>query len=220
MLTADPRIIAGAHRIPRMSFDEAAEIANHGGKVLHPASLGPAIEKEIPVRVLNTHRPESEGTVILPSFEEPDTVVRCLAHKNHVTLVNLETTRMLAETGFLARLFSIYEKHGISVDMVTTSEISVSMTLDNTENLDAAVRDLAALGKVSVEDDLSLVCVVGHGIRHRMGVPARVFSPLREAGVEVRMISLGALKVNLSLIVSRSQLETAVTALHQEFFPA
>ena len=220
VMTADPRIIQGAHRIPRMSFDEAAEIANHGGKVLHPASLGPAIEKEIPVRVLNTHRPQNEGTVILPTFEEPDTVVRCLAHKNHVTLVNLETSRMRAEAGFLARLFGIFEKHGISVDMVSTSEISISMTLDNTDNLDAAVLDLSALGEVSIEDDLSLVCVIGHGIRHRMGVPARVFGPLEHAGVEVRMISLGALKVNISLLVAQSQLETAVAALHDEFFGA
>lgn len=218
VLTADPKIVQSACPIPRMSFDEAAELANHGGEVLHPASLLPAIEKSIPVRVLNTHRRESPGTLILPSFDEPDLLVRCIAHKRHVTLVNIKSTHMLAEPGFLARIFEIFEKHRISVDMVSTSEVSVSVTLDNTEGLEAATEELRRFSSVEVEKELSLICVVGHGIRNRLGVPARVFSPLRDAKVIVRMISLGALKVNVSLVVGGEDLEKAVCALHAEFF--
>ena len=220
VLTADPRVVAGARAIPRMSYDEAAELANHGGKVLHPASLAPAIAKEIPVRVLNTHRPESPGTLIVPNFDEPDLVVRCIAHKRNVTLVNVESSRMLAASGFLSLIFGCFERHGISVDMVSTSEVSVSVTLDNVDGLEDAVRDLEEFSQVSVESDLGLICVVGHSMKQRVGVPARVFEPLAKGGVVVRMISLGALKVNVSLVVAGSDLDEAVRALHAEFFDA
>lgn len=218
VLTADPKIVDGARPIPRMSYDEAAELANAGGKVLHPASLQPAIEKEIPVRVLNTHRPDSTGTLIVPSFEDPEAVVRCIAHKRRVTLVNIESSRMLAQPGFLKRIFAVFERHGMSVDMVSTSEISVSITLDNTQGLVQAVRELSEFSRVEVEENLGSVCVVGHGMRQRLGVPARVFGPLREASVAVRMISQGALKVNVSLVVPGPELDTTVRALHAEFF--
>ncbi|MFQ5505761.1 MAG: aspartate kinase [Planctomycetota bacterium] len=218
VLTADPRVVPNARPIPRMCYDEAAELANHGGRILHPSALHPAIQKEIPVRVLNTERPESEGTLVLASFEEPGVAVRCIAHKRHVTLVNVQTSRMLAQPGFLARIFRVFEGSGISVDMVATSEVSVSITLDNEERLDEAVRSLREFSQVDIHKDLGLICVVGHGIAHRLGVPARVFRPLEEAGVEVRMISLGAQKVNVSLLVDGSRVEAAVRALHEEFF--
>ena len=218
VLTADPRVVSHARPIPRMSYDEAAELANHGGKVLHPASLAPAIAKKIPVRVLNTHRPESPGTLIVPSFDEPDLVVRCIAHKRNVTLVNVESSRMLAASGFLSRIFGCFERHGISVDMVSTSEVSVSVTLDNVEGLDGAVKDLESFSKVSVESGLGLVCVVGHSMKERVGVPARVFEPLARHDIVVRMISLGALKVNVSLVVDGEHLDDAVRTLHAEFF--
>lgn len=218
VLTADPRIVPEARAIPRMSFDEAAELASQGGKVLHPASLAPAMEKRIPVRVLNTHRPESPGTVILPEVEEPDVIVRCIAHKTGVTLIDVETSRMLAQPGFLAQLFGIVAKYGMSVDMVSTSEVSVSFTLDHAEGLEAAIDELSDFARVEVEHDLAQICVVGHGIRNRMGVPARVFEPLRRAGIEVRMISLGALKVNVSLVLGSENVHEAVRVLHAEFF--
>lgn len=218
VLTADPKIVPGAQPISRMTYDEAAELANAGGKVLHPASLRPAVDKSIPVRVLNTHRSESPGTVIVPEFDEPAAVARCIAHKRHVTLVSVESSSMLAQAGFLARIFAAFEHSNISVDLVSTSEVSVSMTLDNIERLDEAVRELEQFSHVTVERELGMLCVVGHGIRHRMGVPARVFAPLRDAGVSVRMISLGALKVNVSLVVGSDDVDKAVRALHAEFF--
>ncbi|MCB9917543.1 MAG: aspartate kinase [Planctomycetes bacterium] len=218
VLTADPRVVPSARPIAEMSYDEAAELANHGGKVLHPASLAPAIEKSIPVRVLNTHRPDSAGTLIVKQSDDPNLVVRCIAHKRRVTIVNVESSRMLAQSGFLARIFGCFQRWNISVDMVATSEISVSITLDNIENLDEAVKELEDFASVSVEHDLGLVCVVGHGIKNRLGVPARVLDPLHRAGVVVRMISLGALKVNVSLVVDGGDLDRAVRALHDEFF--
>jgi aspartate kinase len=218
VLTADPRMVDSARAIPRMSFDEAAELASQGGKVLHPASLGPAMEKNIPVRVLNTHRPGNPGTVILPEVDEEDVLIRCIAHKRKVTLIDVETSRMLAQPGFLEQLFGIMARHDISVDMVSTSEVSVSFTLDSDEGLEAAILDLRELASVNVENELGQICVVGHGIRNRMGVPARVFEPLRRAGIEVRMISLGAMKVNVSLVVGGDDVERAVQVLHAEFF--
>lgn len=224
ILTADPRVVPTARPIAEMSYDEAAELANHGGKVLHPASLAPAIAKSIPVRVLNTHCPDSPGTLIVPESDEPGLVVRCIAHKRHVTIVNIESSRMLAQAGFLAKIFGCFHRWNISVDMVATSEVSVSVTLDNVSidddaQLDAAAREMTDFADVSVERDLALICVVGHGIKHRVGVPARVLRPLHEAGVVVRMISLGALKVNVSLVVAGENLDRAVRALHDEFFP-
>jgi len=218
VLTADPRVVETARPIARMSYDEAAELANSGGKVLHPSSLAPAIEKQIPVRVLNTHRPDAPGTLIVPEHRDPNAVVRCIAHKRHVTLVNIQTTRMLDQPGFLATIFRVFAAHGISVDMVSTSEVSVSVTLDNTENLDAAIIELGKHAEIDVHEDLGQLCVVGHDIGHRMGLPARIFQPLMEHGVEVKMISLGALKVNVSLVVDEANVETAVRALHEEFF--
>lgn len=219
VLTSDPRVVPDARPNAEMSYDEAAELANHGGKVLHPASLAPAIAKSIPVRVLNTHRPDSQGTVIIPESDDPELVVRCIAHKRDVTIVNIESSRMLAQSGFLARIFGCFDRWKISVDMVATSEVSVSVTLDNSENLDEAVAELRDFADVSVETGLGLVCVVGHGMKHRVGVPARVLRPLRSEGVVVRMISLGALKVNVSLVVAGEDTERAVRALHAEFFP-
>ncbi|PIE23453.1 MAG: aspartate kinase [Planctomycetota bacterium] len=218
VLTSDPRIVEDARPIPRMSFDEAAELASQGGKVLHPASLAPAMAKSIPVRVLNTHRPDSPGTVILPQVEEEGVLVRCIAHKRHVTLVDVETSAMLGQAGFLAQLFDVTARHHISVDMISTSEVSVSFTLDHSAGLEAAEEELRELAQVEIEHGLAQICVVGHGIRNRMGVPARIFEPLRKAGIEVRMISLGAMKVNVSLVVGGDDVERAVQVLHDEFF--
>ncbi len=218
VMTADPKLVPSARPIASMSFQEAAELAFYGAEVLHPASLAPAEAKDIPVRVKNTHRPDSPGTLLRREFPEEDIPVRCITHKRRITLVSVESGRMFAQPGFLARLFRVFESHGISVDVVATSEVSVSVTLDTPERLDQAVPDLEALGSVEIERDLGLVCVVGHGIRHRTGVPERVFRPLSSEGVTIRMVSMGALKVNLSLVLDQGDVRTAVSALHREFF--
>lgn len=221
VLTADPRVVPDARLIQALSYDEASELAFYGAKVLHPSSLLPAIQKSIPVRVLNTHRPKSPGTLILGDLPEEDLAVRCIAHKTGLTMVSILSSRMLAQPGFLARIFRAFEAQEISVDVVATSEVSVSVTLDpgtSPTRLAKVRQELERIGTVQIEEDLALLCIIGHGIQHRTGVPARVFGPLQRAGITIRMISMGALKVNLSLVVRDQDCERALRALHKEFF--
>ncbi len=221
VLTADPRVVPDARLIQTLSYDEASELAFYGAKVLHPSSLLPAVQKNIPVRVLNTHRPESPGTLILGDLPEEDLAVRCIAHKTNLTIVNILSSRMLAQPGFLARIFRAFEQQEVSVDVVATSEVSVSVTLDPgtpEARLEEVRKELEKIGSVQIEKDLALLCIIGHGIRHRTGVPARVFAPLQKEGITIRMISMGALKVNLSLVIQNKDCEPALRALHQEFF--
>jgi aspartate kinase len=218
VMTADPRIVPTARPIAAMSLDEASELAYYGGKVLHPATIQPAMEKSIPVRVLNTRRPQSPGTVILPSFEEPDVVVRSIVHKQGIHMVTVTTPRMLQQSGYLARVFQACAEHAVDVDLVATSEVSVTMTTDRGEPLEPLRADLGRLGTVTIEDRQSIVCVVGQGIARAVGVPGQVFSALADAGVRVRVISQGAIKVNIAMVVADADAPRAVRALHARFF--
>ena len=218
VMTADPRLVEGAQPIPIMSFGEASELAYYGGKVLHPATILPAIEKSIPVRVLNTHSADNPGTVILPVYEESDALVRAVVHKNDIHLINLVSPPMLQQHGFLAKVFRIAEAHEVDVDLVATSEVSITMTADRADHLPAFCEELGELGDVSVEPDHALVCVIGQGIAHTRGVAARVLGTLAEAGVHVRVISQGAIKVNIGLVIQQDDLQKAVAALHSHFF--
>ena len=218
VMTADPRLVEGAQPIPIMSFGEASELAYYGGKVLHPATILPAMEKSIPVRVLNTHSADKPGTVILPVYDESSAVVRAVVHKNDIHLINLVSPPMLQQHGFLAKVFRIAEAHEVDVDLVATSEVSITMTADRADHLPAFCEELADLGDVSVEPDHALICVVGQGIAHTRGVAARVLGTLAEAEVHVRVISQGAIKVNIGLVIQQVDLQKAVTALHSHFF--
>lgn len=218
VMTADPKLVPNPRPIPTMSFAEAAELAYYGGKVLHPATITPAMEKSIPVRVLNTKRPESKGTVILPSFVEPGVSVRAIVHKKGVFLVNIVSARMLQQHGFLAKVFDAAARHEVVVDLVATSEVSITMTTDSSKNLDRFVAELALLGETKVEPSHAMVCVIGHGIATAPDVAARVFTTLAEAGVRVRVISQGAIKVNIAVIVAEEDMQRAVVALHERFF--
>ena len=218
VMTADPRLVEGARPIPIMSFAEASELAYYGGRVLHPATILPAMEKSIPVRVLNTHNADNPGTVILPVYEESSAVVRAVVHKNDIHLINLVSPPMLQQHGFLAKVFRIAEAHEVDVGLVATSEVSITMTADRADHLPAFCEELGDLGDVSVEPDHALICVVGQGIAHTHGVAARVLGTLAEAGVHVRVISQGAIKVNIGLVIQQVDLQKAVTALHSHFF--
>ena len=218
VMTADPKLVENPRPIPTMSFDEAAELAYYGGKVLHPATIQPAMEKSIPVRVLNTKRPESRGTVILPSIDGPGVKVRAIVHKKGVYLVNLVSTRMLAQSGFLAKVFDAAANHGIDVDLVATSEVSITMTTDSAQNLDRYVAELALLGEATVESAQAMICVVGHGIGNDPTIAAKVFSTLAEAGVRARVISQGAIKVRIAIVVAEADMAKAVVALHERLF--
>lgn len=218
VMTADPHVVADARPIPIMSFEEASELAYYGGKVLHPAAILPAMEKSIPVRVLNTAEPDSAGTLILASYEEPGATIRSVVYKRRIHLISLTSPRMLQQHGFLARVFDAAARHQIDVDLVATSEVSITMTSDRAAHLDELREELEQIGEVSIEADHALVCVVGRGIATGVGVAARVLTVLAQAEVPVRVISQGAVKVNIALIVAEAHLERAISTLHGEFF--
>jgi aspartate kinase len=216
IMTTDPRIVPEAAKVKIISFAEASELAYFGAKVLHPSTLLPAMAKEIPVRVCNSRRPEVEGTAIVRQAPSSAALVKAIAFKRGITVVNVTSDRMLMAHGFLARLFEVFNKHETSIDMVATSEVSVSMTLDNTRHLDQVIEDLEQLGEVTVESDQALICLAGENLKYRPGVAARVFSSLGR--INVSMISHGASSINLSFIVSNRDVEQAIRLLHAEFF--
>ncbi len=216
MLTADPTILPGGHRVEKCSFAEAAELAYFGAKVLHPATVLPAIEKNIPVRILNSRRPEVEGTLIVAQAPPSAIPIRSIACKKSITLVNIVSTRMLMAHGFLRRIFEIFDRYETPVDMLATSEVSVSLTIDNTRALGAIRKELESFAEVSVEENQAIVCMVGDNIRNTPGVSARVFRALGD--INVRMISQGASLLNISVVIAAADLHRAVESLHREFF--
>lgn len=216
MLTCDPRILPGGHRVKMISFAEAAELAYFGAKVLHPATVVPAVEKNIPVLILNSRNPENAGTRIVAERVACANAVKSIACKRNIVVVNIQSLRMLMAHGFLKRIFDVFDRYQTPVDMVTTSEVSVSLTVDSTAYLDEICAELRKIAEVTVDDTSSLICLVGDNIRETAGLGARVFGALRE--INVRMIAQGASLLNLSVVVADTDLKAAVEALHTEFF--
>ncbi len=216
MLTADPTILPGGHRVKKISFAEAAELAYFGAKVLHPATVIPAIERNIPVMILNSRRPEAPGTAIVAETVKGGNAVKSIACKQKITLVNIHSTRMFMAHGFLRKIFEIFDRYETSVDMIATSEVSVSLTIDNTKHLDRIVAEMSEFSEVSTEPDQAIVCLVGENIRYTPGVAGRVFGSLN--GTNIRMISQGASLLNLSFVIADKDLKPTVEALHTEFF--
>ncbi len=216
MLTCDPRILPGGHRVRIISFGEAAELAYFGAKVLHPATVVPAIDKNIPVLILNSRNPDSEGTRIVGDRVETTNIVKSIACKKDITVVSIRSLRMLMAHGFLRRIFEVFDRYGTSVDMISTSEVSVSLTIDNTGKLQEICNELSMIAEVTVDRDQAAVCLVGDNITHTPGISARVFGALSK--VNVRMISQGSSVLNMSIVVAGADLRSAVEALHTEFF--
>ena len=216
MLTADPTILPGGHRVKTISFAEAAELAYFGAKVLHPATVVPAIEKNIPVLILNSRRPDVPGTRITAESVPSSNAVKSIACKRKITVVNIHSNRMLMAHGFLRRIFDVFDRLETPVDMVATSEVSVSLTIDNVRNVDAILAELRQFAEASVEHDQVIVCLVGDDIRYTPGVARRTFNSLD--GINIRMISQGASLLNLSFVVKEADLRAAVERLHREFF--
>jgi len=216
MLTADPNLVADARRVKTISFAEAAELAYFGAKVLHPATVLPAVEKNIPVLILNSRRPEAAGTRIVADAVPCFNPVKSIACKRRITVVDVRSTRMLMAYGFLRRIFEVFDRCETSVDLLATSEVSVSLTIDDTARLEEICDQLRGFAEVEVEGNQAIVCLVGDNIRYTPGIAARVFGAL--ADVNVRMISQGASLRNLSLVVAEQDAPRAVRALHQEFF--
>ncbi|MGI8498256.1 MAG: lysine-sensitive aspartokinase 3 [Gemmatimonadaceae bacterium] len=214
MLTADPRAVGGARVISQIRFDEAAELAAFGAKVLHPNTIAPAVRRGIPVYIYNSKRPAGQGTLI--TADAPRRQVSAIAGKAGITIVRVRSSRMLLAHGFLRRLFEIFERHRTPVDVVATSEISVSVTVDDPGRLDALLVDLSALGDVTVERNRAIVAIVGAALGGHSRAMARALDALGD--IPVRMISLSATEINLTIIIDAEQLLPGIRALHAAFF--
>jgi aspartate kinase len=201
-----------------VSFEEAAEMAYFGASVLHPAMVLPAVEKNIPVRILNSQRPEAEGTLIVGEPVPSTNPVKSIACKRGVTVVNVRSLRMLMAYGFLGRIFDVFDRFKTPVDMVATSEVSVSLTIDQTQMLGEIEAELSKIAEVTVTPGQAIVCLVGDAIRDTPGVTARVFGALARADVAVKLISQGASPLNLSITVDDADVARATSALHEELF--
>ena len=218
MLTADPRVVAGARLVPHLSYGEASELAYFGAKVLHPATIQPAVERQIPVRILNARHPDRPGTAItsISTATSRTTPVTALASKRGLTVIEITSARMLMAHGFLRRVFEIFDRFETPVDVVTTSEVNVSVTIDDPSRLDALVGELASFAEVTTEPDIALLCVVGDGLHDDVGLFPRVVGALD--GIACRMVSQSASRRNLTFVLQERELDTAMTRLHDHFF--
>jgi len=216
MMTCDPRLIPGARMIERISYTEAAELAWFGAKVLHPKTIAPAVAEGIPVRVLNTHNVASPGTLITEEGDTRHEGPRAVAVKKGITVVHMTSNKMLGAHGFLARLFAIFEQLEVSVDLITTSEVSVSVTLDERGNLDRLVDALRDVAAVDVRENQCIVAIVGRNLMNDSLNVARVFESMR--GVPMSMFSLGTSGLNLSIVVDDGDADRAVRAIHRALF--
>ena len=216
MLTADPRVVPDAQPVARLSFDEAAELAYFGAKVLHPSTILPAVEKNIPVRILNTLRPGGAGSVITAEAGRDGRALAAIACKRHITVVNVTSTRMLLAHGFLRRVFEVFERHTTSVDVVTTSEVSVSMTLDDDRRIESIERDLAGFASVQVERGMAIVSAVGDNLRSDPSTAVAVIAALGR--LPLRMVSQAASRRNVTVVLSDADVPAAMSRLHDEFF--
>ncbi len=214
IMTSDPRIVKNARTIPQISYREAAELAYFGAKVIHPSTIQPAVNLGIPVWVKNTFRPDDKGTEIIPS--PAGNGLKAIACKKGITLVNINSSRMLFAYGFLRRIFEIFEKYQTPVDLITTSEVSVSVTIDNPAAVNNIARDLSEIGTVGVESDKAIICLVGLDLWKDTAFLARVFGCIRKT--PLRIISLGSSDINLSFVVAEEDTEDSVKRLHDEFF--
>jgi aspartate kinase len=216
IMTTDPRVVPEALRVKTISFEEAAELAYFGAKVLHPATILPAVKKNIPVLVLNSRNPENEGTRIISLAPHCRTPFKCIAVKKRLTIIDVVASRMLMSHGYLKAIFDVFDKHKCAVDMVSTSEVSVSLTVDSNEKLPEIAADLSKLADVKYEGRKALVCMVGENIRGQNGIAARVFGAITH--VNVRMISQGASEINMSFMIEEDDADEAVRSLHAVFF--
>lgn len=216
VLTADPRVVPDAQTVERLSYSEAAELAYFGAKVLHPKTIQPAIEDRIPVRICNSREPHERGTLVGPQTQASPRTIKAIAHKKGVTTVQITSARMLGAYGFLRALFEVFERHRTVVDVVTTSEVSVSLSLDDDSALPAIVAELEQLGTVRVEKQQAIICVVGEGLRGTPGIAASVFSTISD--INVSLISQGASSINFTFAIAETRVEEAVRRLHEAFF--
>jgi len=219
ILTADPRIVKNARPVETVSYEAASELAYFGAQVLHPRAMQPCMKTGTPVLVKNSYNPDAPGTRIVPSLGGKMSPIQAITSRKNVTLVDIVSSRMLGQYGFLAEVFSCFAKYGISVDMVATSEVSVSLTLDAVHDLSALKNDLSRIASVEIKTGKAIVTIIAD-VRRSSEILARSFRTCELLGVPVQMISQGASKVNISFIVDDREAADVVKGLHEDFFEA
>lgn len=217
MLSADPRVVPEARLLDEVSFQEASELAYFGAKVLHPLTIKPAVEQNIPVRILNTFNPENQGTLITASARATGTI-RAVAAKKDITALFLNSPRMLMTHGFLAQVFQVFDRHKVPIDLIATSEVSVALTIDSNDRAEPLLKDLSEFGELQTLDKVAIVSVVGRQFREQSGIAGRVFRALSD--INIIVISGGASDININFVVNNSDADKAVKQLHSEFFSA
>lgn len=216
VMTCDPRVCPDARTIPVLSYDEAAELAYFGAKVLHPKTIKPAVDHHIPVRVCNTFEPEAVGTMVLDKSREAPNKIKSIAHKKNITILRITSARMLGAYGFMSAVFQVFDRYRTVIDVISTSEVSVALTLDNADSLENVIRDLERLGEVEVETGYAVICVVGEGLRASTGLASKIFSTIED--VNIALVSHGASAVNLTFVIKEEDVPQVIKKLHREFF--
>lgn len=211
----DPRFVDQTFSVQEISFHEAAELAYFGAKILHPQSIIPAQEKNIPVLLKNTFKPESKGTLIHNKAKSER--IRAIAAKDNITAIKIKSYRMLMAYGFLKKVFEVFEQNKTSIDMIVTSEVAVSLTIDNTSRLNEIGRDLQGFGNIEIDSELSIICIAGDLAQNKKGITSAIFNGLKD--IPVRMISYGGSNYNLSFLVKTSDKITVLNILNQGLFP-
>jgi aspartate kinase len=215
MMTADPRIVPSTHVVPRLSFEEASELAYFGAKVLHPSTILPAVAKNIPVRILNSRRFDGAGTLIT-STSDAEAPLTALACKRQVTVIDITSTRMLMAHGFLRRVFEVFERCRTPIDVVTTSEVSISVTIDDDGRLPDLSDGLSSFADVRVEREMAILCAVGDGLRRDPRLASRILGSLEP--FPLRMVSQAASRRNVTVVLQDSSAASAMIHLHGTFF--
>lgn len=215
ILTSDPRVINDVKKVRKLSYSEASELSFFGAKVLHPSTIHPAVKKGIPVRVKNTFNSTDDGTLVL-SEKSNIKMIKAIAFRNEVVTITICSNRMLGAYGFMSKVFQIFENLKIPVDIVTTSEVSISVTVNRNEYNPQLEKELSILGDVTISDDNAIIAAIGEGIKLTAGIASRLFGALK--GINISMVSVGASEVNLSIVVKEDDLQRAISLLHDEFF--
>jgi aspartate kinase len=216
VMTCDPRICREARTIPVLSYEEAAELAYFGAKVLHPKTIKPAVDSAIPVRVCNTFEPDETGTMVLADSPEAENTIKSIAHKKDITILRISSARMLGSYGFMSAVFQVFERFRTVIDVVSTSEVSIALTLDDAAEVERIVAELERLGDVEVDPGYAVICVVGEGLRASTGLASSVFSAISD--INVALISHGASSVNLTFVIKEEFAPDVIRRLHSEFF--
>ncbi|MGD9589984.1 MAG: lysine-sensitive aspartokinase 3 [Pyrinomonadaceae bacterium] len=216
VMTCDPRICGEARTIPVLSYEEAAELAYFGAKVLHPKTIKPAVDHGIPVRVCNTFEPAVTGTMVVSESGRSPNRIKSIAHKKNITILRITSARMLGSYGFMSAVFQVFEKYRTVIDVISTSEVSIALTLDNTAEIEKIVADLSRLGDVEADPGYAVICVVGEGLRASTGLASKIFSTIDD--VNIALVSHGASAVNLTFVVKEDLVPMVIQKLHGQFF--